>query len=64
VAIGLLIGFLGAALMAVSAVALVEVRKRVSGTTGWSQWVRSARDAPDVVAQRDPGTLPGAAGVT
>jgi ethanolamine permease len=62
-AIGLLIGLLGAALLAVSAVALVEVRKRVSGTTGWSQWVRSATDAPDVVAQRDPGTIPGAAGV-
>jgi ethanolamine permease len=62
-AIGLLIGFLGAALIAVSAVALVEVRKRVSGTTAWSQWVRSATNAPDVVAQRDPGTVPGAAGV-
>ena len=58
-----MIGLLTAALLAVSAVALVEVRKRVSGTTGWSQWVRSGRDAPDVVAQRDPGTIPGTASV-
>lgn len=48
-AIGLLIGILGTALLAVSAVALVEVRRRVTGPAerGSVQWVRSAQHATD-----------------